>query len=640
MARLITSGAELQTTAAGSEDVGYSCINDAVIDTTHQRSGAACWNLWDTSGVEFARTLTTGVDHYLRAYFNLPSIADTSIFTFPGLPYIAVLLHANGSLWIRNSAGTTVYTSSTGLISANTYHRIEFHLKISSGSPTTGTAELSVDGTVLYSAIGTFNAGTSAGANILLQAGGGAMTMYADDFALNDSTGTAQNSWCGDGAVVLLKPISDNANDGSYWGTGNGQAQTNLWNAVNHTPPAGQALANATATTQIIMPVGFTIGSTTRPAYKPNLAAYSTTLPSGGGGMSSNCTVTLAQAIAICGQDNPNDNFTMAVTGISNPAIPAGTVVLQGGYTFGAYPTNWYTARTPYVYSPTISLGNSPVLAVAKTGDNSYQGNDASCCFMGLLVEYAGVSTLGPPRLVWQGSFANTVGGGGVPKGALLVGSSILQGYGTGFAPTGFAVADSRGNTYTTLASVLGGASGQSLLLFASVLTHALLYGDAVTVNVSYAGSYGSAYTAAMCCWFTSPQALQLNGSYGAVASAVPNTNYGHWGYPQPTSAPINAGDLVVGTFATAQGGTSYNIWPPSNFDDYTTGALNSSWAGSYPGSSLSYLVAPSPSGVVTFTPYSYYNNSNFPGMAVAVAALNLQIAVPIASTAHAGMML
>src|SRR5580765_1854633 len=72
---------------------------------------------------------------------------------------------------------------------------------------------------------------------------------YVDDVATNDSSGAQQNSWCGEGKIVLLKPTADNA-IGTGW-TDSGGATTGLWQSVDNTPPTGIADTTSSAGHQI-----------------------------------------------------------------------------------------------------------------------------------------------------------------------------------------------------------------------------------------------------------------------------------------------------------------------------------------------------------------------------------------------------
>src|SRR5213079_3376565 len=74
---------------------------------------------------------------------------------------------------------------------------------------------------------------------------GASKVLNIDDVAINDISGTTQTSWPGEGNIVLLKPTSDNQ-IGSW--TGGAGGTTNLWDAVNNTPPVGITGGSNTAT--------------------------------------------------------------------------------------------------------------------------------------------------------------------------------------------------------------------------------------------------------------------------------------------------------------------------------------------------------------------------------------------------------
>ena len=64
---------------------------------------------------------------------------------------------------------------------------------------------------------------------------GSSNVFYFDDVAVNDTTGTINNSWCGNGSILLLKP-KDNGHYSQF--TGNVPADDN-WEHVNEIPHDG-----------------------------------------------------------------------------------------------------------------------------------------------------------------------------------------------------------------------------------------------------------------------------------------------------------------------------------------------------------------------------------------------------------------
>src|SRR5262249_20714242 len=144
-------------------------------------------------------------------------------------------------------------------------------------------------------------------------------------------------TWPGDGKIVLLKPISDNAR-GANWVGGAG-GTTNLWDAIDNTPPVGGASAAGTNTSQTHNGTKATTGN-----YDVNLTSYTTS------GIGACDSITL-----VVGLWNAGGAATGSVVSIqSNPAL--GSTSTLSTSTPGTYPTgwNWISDSTiQTVYSPT-----------------------------------------------------------------------------------------------------------------------------------------------------------------------------------------------------------------------------------------------------------------------------------------------
>lgn len=397
MARLLTTGAELQgfDGLAGIEGaIGFGGTgSSATFDTAVVRSGLASYKFVAGpagAGATFAYTQwnrATAVNNtiYYRAYvyFNaVPDVADDFMQLLSSGAYIAtVRFTPTGTIRLMDSTGTQVGSDSAAL-SLSRWYRVE--LSAMAPNAGNGTAELRLDGAVVATS-GSVNTGTAA--LIGCDAGSGVnglstgMSMNIDDIALNDSTGGSQNGYPGSGKVVLMKPISpDNSRTGYTGGAG---GTTNLFDAVNNTPPIGLVLASATNASQIKDVVANLTDN-----YIANLAAYTTALGSSGGGLTTQEKITLVQPILSVGNSNATaHNWGVTLT---NPTIAEST---QAGVAAiaGTWPSNWVTFLGTTSYAPTPTLGTSPTLKVRK---NFSTANANMVSFMGLLVEY--VAGLGP----------------------------------------------------------------------------------------------------------------------------------------------------------------------------------------------------------------------------------------------------
>src|SRR6185312_2098285 len=165
--------------------------------------------------------------------------------------------------------------------------------------------------------------------------------MLIDDIAVNDSTGAAQNTWCGSGQLIALFAASDSAR-GANW-TGGAGGTTNLWEAVRNTPPGGLSLASATNLTEVVNAVSDTTGN-----YDAALVPYSAM------GVPPGETVLLVMGTWVTASSVTN-GVSGAVRLASNPAAAAETTITANTIA-GTYPTGWvrYPATAAQVASQIV----------------------------------------------------------------------------------------------------------------------------------------------------------------------------------------------------------------------------------------------------------------------------------------------
>lgn len=205
--------------------------------------------------------------------------------------------------------------------------------------------------------------------------------VWYDDLALNDDQGASQNSWPGEGRVIHVKPASDNAR--VNW-TGGAGGTTNLFDAVNNTPPIGQSGAG-TNLSQIRNP---TSGATAN--YDANMQTYTAA------GLPAGATVQLVQGYIRHGAEATQSPVAGAVQIVSNPSSGAETAIASviGFSTSGvavaagnesASPAGWRQSSTPVLYAPSVTVGTAPVFRVGK---RTASGRVFAVDQMWLLVEY------------------------------------------------------------------------------------------------------------------------------------------------------------------------------------------------------------------------------------------------------------
>jgi hypothetical protein len=336
--------------------------------------------------VQCSLTIATTTTYYCRAYFKvgaLPGAARCVVIGAGNTTPPHVNLHTDGTLYLE--VGTVQQGGFSASINDGAWHRVE--LMCTTGAVNVTTAgELRLDGVSVSTWSG--SAGANPNFNVGLNVNPGAnAVLYVDDLALNDSTGTAQNSWCGEGRIVLLKPVADNAR-GVNWTAGGG-ATTNLWDAVNNTPPVGTTSPGSN-TSQVRNVVSDTTGN-----YDAQLQSYTAAGIPGG------------QLVTVV---HPMWNLSGTATGtgvrlMSNPVGGAESTVAVN-QTAGSWPNSWLwqAPAGQIIYNPTVDFATGPVMRVGK---RQASVNECSCDFMGLFAEYVPspifVGYVGPARTVVRG---------------------------------------------------------------------------------------------------------------------------------------------------------------------------------------------------------------------------------------------
>ena len=243
MARLWSCGFELNTTS-GSECYFAA---PATISTSTKRSGTASMELpslnsgsWGGTQHYYVNSITTNDTgpYYFRFYLD--------IHTTPNVNNSIFLLYRNASpfyaLWLRlNTDRTLTLVDGTGdmgsssALNTDTWYRIEI-LYDNTGGAGAGKATLRIDGSnSVSSTTRSFACNPRAmllGGNMKSEACT-TCDLFYDDIAINDSTGSYQTSWPGDGKIVHLRP--DSAGDNAQWSQGAGG--TYNWDRVSEVSP-------------------------------------------------------------------------------------------------------------------------------------------------------------------------------------------------------------------------------------------------------------------------------------------------------------------------------------------------------------------------------------------------------------------
>jgi hypothetical protein len=268
MARIVTSGGEIRdhpTASIGGPD-GYS--GGAAATTTELttiRSGKAAINCPGTSANTAFRIFpfpapSAGTSLYARVYFRVSALPNaTKIiarFTAGATNIVGARLTSAGKLQLFHGASTQIGSDSTDTIAVDRWYRLE--LKSTIGTGATDSAELRVATDESYGpdypsvevASGSSLTITDTQPTELrlgwVEAPGVTSSMFLDDIAVNDSTGTKQTGHAGEGKVVYLLPtlISSYGLSSSCKAT---DIDSEALPAVSNLPPAGHDDVNDTA---------------------------------------------------------------------------------------------------------------------------------------------------------------------------------------------------------------------------------------------------------------------------------------------------------------------------------------------------------------------------------------------------------
>jgi len=395
MARVNFSGAETGSigTSAGKSTPELVFTNStalAVVQSTIKRSGNFAWQCDSGASNNPSYIIPTGPTitsrtGFLRCYFCFDGLPTTDVIILQVgsfLTDLKIKLTTTGKLQLwANNAQVGSDSSATIVADSSTFYRIE----ISATGDASGiaiSAELRLDGVTVASDAVTTSSSEPFGFTHIgwIDAPGANLSIYLDDYAANDSTGANQNSWPGDGHVVLLKPTADSA-VGTSWTTSAG-ASTSLFDCVDNEPPIGIADTTANAGHQIR-----NAGSSTA-SYDVTLQSYTAA------GIGSSDTINVLIPIINTAAPVVTGAKTGSVGVVSNPTI-SNIAFINGataaanfwsGVAAGTFPTGWKWERGTVTHAPTVTKGTGPVMRVTITGGTS--SRVAMVDFMGLSVDY------------------------------------------------------------------------------------------------------------------------------------------------------------------------------------------------------------------------------------------------------------
>lgn len=259
MARLWTCGFELQDMSATPLEWGVGSgspiVGAPTISTTVHREGAAsmrCNTSAATAYIEHQVTGGVNGQSFYRFYLYIASMpsATATIFSVGQSGYFPVHVRLNpaGTLQLRDAFNGVDAGSASPALSTGTWYRIELDVPESGSTAVTRDVIAYLDGTNFS------GAAPIAGSTGYSRLRAGIQTavtadLYIDDIAVNNTSGTAQNSLPGQGSVVHLHPDGAGDNNGFATAVGGTAGAANNYTRVDETTPDDATTYNETTAT-------------------------------------------------------------------------------------------------------------------------------------------------------------------------------------------------------------------------------------------------------------------------------------------------------------------------------------------------------------------------------------------------------
>lgn len=204
MARVFTEGAEF------GDDLFFEVGHAGV--TTTKRSGVYAY--YAQAGGSYGSPTKLFPEHLSELYIRFGSMysggdAADLFKLYHGATEVVCLMLDTGSMLLKwQVGGATVATADLNWTSG-VWHLLDMYINIG----TSGSLMLKYDGVLDACYFGDTRGGSQTEVDRATWSVGYHVGVYPlhyfDDIALNDTSGDADNSWCGDGHVELLKPNLD-----------------------------------------------------------------------------------------------------------------------------------------------------------------------------------------------------------------------------------------------------------------------------------------------------------------------------------------------------------------------------------------------------------------------------------------------
>jgi len=199
MTRLFTEGFEF-----GVFNGFIATAGSPVRVSSTARSGSYCFNV---PGMTIYREFSGVSEVYFRYGYNTSQINSTNQ-RFQWLNGTTVLGHLRleGEHITAYTSGSTLIGTGSVFIPSSTWFLLEAYIKIDNSI---GRIVVKIDGITDIDFTGDTQPDAITTINRIGNSFPGASTHYVDDIAINNALGETDSGWCGDGHIILLKPVSD-----------------------------------------------------------------------------------------------------------------------------------------------------------------------------------------------------------------------------------------------------------------------------------------------------------------------------------------------------------------------------------------------------------------------------------------------
>ena len=241
MARIFTDGAEMGDNNFWDERTGTGSGLVSGASTTIKRSGDYGYTIKASASIACTATyrkyIPDSSELYFRCAFRFTSATSTFLKFFIRLKNDTTVLF-NLYYYLQTLeafVGAVSIGETNPILQAGVWYLIEGYLKIGES----GIVIIKLDGIPIIEYAGNTIVSAISLADTIEFYGethGNGHGFDFDDLALNDTTGSTNNSWCGDGRIVAIKPNANGDVAGLLNSAGN---QTNNYTYVDDIPSDG-----------------------------------------------------------------------------------------------------------------------------------------------------------------------------------------------------------------------------------------------------------------------------------------------------------------------------------------------------------------------------------------------------------------